>query len=90
MGTDVAGPPEGRRRIVMLVDNGVNGDSRVQKEARSAAEAGWEVTLLGRSPDKQEHTWSLGPAKVRLLPMGTPLAKRPHEFRRHWVAAPLA
>jgi glycogen synthase len=83
-------PPQGRHRIVMLVDNGVNGDSRVQKEARSAAEAGWEVTLLGRSPDDGEHTWSLGPATVRLLPMPTPLAKRPHEFRRHWLIAPLA
>ncbi|MET8146990.1 glycosyltransferase family 4 protein [Actinoplanes sp. NPDC049668] len=90
MGFDVAGPPQDRRRVVMLVDNGVNGDSRVQKEARSAAEAGFDVTLLGRSPDKQEHTWSLGPARVRLLPMATPLAKRPHEFRRHWLVAPLA
>jgi len=88
MGTDVAGPPEGRRRIVMLVDNGVNGDSRVQKQARSAAEAGWDVTLLGRSPDKDEHTWTLGPAKVRLLPVN--MQKRPHEFRRHWLVAPLA
>ena len=80
----------GRPRIVMLVDNGVHGDSRVQKEARSAAEAGWDVTLLGRSPDTAEHTWTLGPAWVRLLPMTTALAKRPHEFRRRWVAAPLA
>ena len=74
----------------MLVDNGVNGDSRVQKEARSAAEAGWDVTLLGLSPDREEHAWTLGPAKVRLLPMPTSLAKRPHEFRRHWIIAPLA
>ena len=36
-------------RVVMLVDNGVEGDSRVQKTARSAAEAGWDVTLLGCS-----------------------------------------
>ncbi|WIN00965.1 glycosyltransferase family 4 protein [Actinoplanes oblitus] len=74
----------------MLVDNGVNGDSRVQKQARSAAEAGFEVILLGRSPDGAEHTWTLGPARVRLLPMPTPLHKRPHEFRRRWVVAPLA
>ncbi|WP_189328938.1 glycosyltransferase family 4 protein [Actinoplanes ianthinogenes] len=74
----------------MLVDNGVHGDSRVQKQARSAAEAGFEVTLLGRSPDGKEHTWTLGPAQVRLVPMPTPLHKRPHEFRRPWVAAPLA
>ena len=30
----------GRGRVVMLVDNGVEGDSRVQKSAQSAAEAG--------------------------------------------------
>ncbi|AEV83027.1 glycosyl transferase family 1 [Actinoplanes sp. SE50] len=54
----------------MLVDNGVNGDSRVQKTARSAAEAGWDVTLLGCSPDHEEHRWQIGPAEVRLLPMG--------------------
>ncbi|BCY07134.1 glycosyltransferase family 4 protein [Actinoplanes sp. L3-i22] len=54
----------------MLVDNGVHGDSRVQKTARSAAEAGWNVTLLGCSPDDVEHSWHLGGAEVRLLPMG--------------------
>ncbi len=54
----------------MLVDNGVHGDSRVQKTARSAAEAGWNVTLLGCSPDATEHHWRIGDAEVRLLPMG--------------------
>lgn len=39
-----------RGRVVMLVDNGVIGDSRVQKAARSAADAGWDVVLLGRAP----------------------------------------
>ncbi|MEE6261235.1 glycosyltransferase family 4 protein [Plantactinospora sonchi] len=53
----------------MLVDNGVEGDSRVQKTARSAAEAGWDVTLLGCSPTDREQRWWLGPALVRLLPM---------------------
>ncbi|WP_436536952.1 glycosyltransferase family 4 protein [Actinoplanes sp. HUAS TT8] len=54
----------------MLVDNGVHGDSRVQKTARSAAEAGWNVTLLGCSPDNTEQKWRIGDAEVRLLPMG--------------------
>ncbi len=57
-------------RVVMLVDNGVEGDSRVQKAARSAAEHGWDVTLLGCSPDEGERRWCLGDARVRLLPMG--------------------
>jgi glycosyltransferase involved in cell wall biosynthesis len=59
-----------RGRIVMLVDNGVDGDSRVQKTARSAADHGWDVTLLGVSPTGREERWTLGAADVRLLPMG--------------------
>lgn len=54
----------------MLVDTAVDGDSRVQKAARSAAEAGWDVTLLGRSPTTEEREWRLGRARVRLLPVG--------------------
>jgi glycosyltransferase involved in cell wall biosynthesis len=77
-------------RIVMLVQNGVNGDSRVQKEAASAAAAGWEVHLLGRSPDKHRHEWRLGDATVWLLPMQTVLTRRPHEFRPAWLRDPLA
>jgi len=60
----------------MLVDNGVLGDSRVQKVARSAADAGWSVTLLGRSPNGQPQRWWLGDAEVRLLPMPDPLARQ--------------
>jgi glycogen(starch) synthase len=77
-------------RIVMLVDNGVDGDSRVQKTARSAAEAGWDVILLGRVMSGEAKTWRLGPAEVRLLRMPSPLKLRRHEFRRHWLIAPLA
>jgi glycosyltransferase involved in cell wall biosynthesis len=53
----------------MLVDNGVEGDSRVQKSARSAALAGWDVTLLGCSPTNEARTWRLGPVRVRLIPL---------------------
>ncbi|WP_121398917.1 glycosyltransferase family 4 protein [Micromonospora sp. M71_S20] len=75
----------------MLVDNGVNGDSRVQKAARSAAAAGWDVVLLGRAPaGGQPQSWRLGDAEVRLIPMPEPLAKRRHEFRRPLLRAPLA
>jgi glycosyltransferase involved in cell wall biosynthesis len=58
-----------RGRVVMLVDNAVEGDSRVQKAARSAADAGWEVTLLGISPTGETQSSRLGAAEVRLLPM---------------------
>lgn len=77
-------------RIVMLVDNDVRRDSRVQKVARSAAEAGWDVTLLGLSATGQPEQWNLGAARVRLLPMATPLATRRHQFRRAWLRWPLA
>lgn len=73
----------------MLVDNAVEGDSRVQKAAESAAQAGWDVVLLGKSLDTHEHTWMIGDAKARLLPVEQPLAKRRHEFRRR-LRAPLA
>jgi glycosyltransferase involved in cell wall biosynthesis len=56
-------------KVVMLVDNGVEGDSRVQKTARSAADAGWDVTLLGLSTTGEPRDWRLGQAHVRLLPM---------------------
>lgn len=79
-----------RGRVVMLVDNGVDGDSRVQKEARSAAERGWDVILLGRSPDRQVRTWRIGDARVRLVPVPTPLAKRRYEWRWAPLRSPLA
>jgi glycogen synthase len=62
-------------RIVMLVDNGVEGDSRVQKEARSAAAAGWDVILLGvREPASPRIEWRIGGARVRLIQLKRPLA----------------
>ncbi|MFJ8578265.1 glycosyltransferase [Micromonospora sp. NPDC093277] len=63
-----------RGRVVMLVDNGVEGDSRVQKAARSAADAGWDVTLLGCARTEGERDWRLGGAHVRVLPLGAPAA----------------
>ena len=63
-----------RGRIVMLVDNGVEGDSRVQKQARSAAAAGWDVTLLGFRPHTAKRfEWTVGEANVRLVPLKRPL-----------------
>ncbi|MGY1436071.1 glycosyltransferase family 4 protein [Streptomyces reniochalinae] len=90
--TPHAGQPTGGRRgrVVMLVCNGVRGDSRVQKTARSAAEAGWDVTLLGRSPDGRPASWRLGEARVRLLPVPTPLAHPPRATRRPLLTGPLA
>lgn len=75
----------------MLVDNAVEGDSRVQKEARSIVERGWDVVLLGKAPDGTAGSrWKLGKARVRLLPVPLVNARRPHEFRRAPLRAPLA
>ena len=71
-----------RGRVVMLVDNDVRGDSRVQKEARSMAAAGWEVILLGERRDAPLETWTIGDAEVRLVPMVDKLTVAPTAWRR--------
>ncbi|MFF0659297.1 glycosyltransferase [Micromonospora tulbaghiae] len=65
------------RRVVMLVDNAVEGDSRVQKAARSAADAGWDVTLIGCAHVDAERRWQLGDAEVRVLPLSAARALSP-------------
>ena len=77
-------------RVVMLVDNGVDGDSRVQKMAVAAAAAGYDVTLLGISPGGRPRRWQLGAAQIRLLRVPLHLAPRPYKFRRPWIRGPLA
>ncbi|MFG3579874.1 glycosyltransferase family 4 protein [Micromonospora chersina] len=79
-----------RGRVVMLVDNGVHGDSRVQKAARSAAEAGWEVILVGiLKSATAEETWRLGDAEVRLIRVPRRLP-HPITYRRALLRRPLA
>ncbi|MCF4138302.1 glycosyltransferase family 4 protein [Streptomyces sp. Tue 6430] len=86
--TDAPRPTKGR--VVMLVDNKVDGDSRVQKAAESAAAAGWDVVLLGLVRSGNGRTWKLGDAEVRLLPLKTPLAKRHAERHRSPLRRPFA
>ncbi|MFG3259257.1 glycosyltransferase [Streptomyces sp. NPDC048172] len=83
-------PGRARGRVVMLVDNAVAGDSRVQKSAASAAAAGWEVFLLGASKDRKRHHWRHEGAEVRLLPKPSPLSVRRHLLRTPLVRRPLA
>ncbi|MEO3926549.1 glycosyltransferase family 4 protein [Micromonosporaceae bacterium B7E4] len=78
-----------RGRVVMLVDNGVHGDSRVQKTARSAAEAGWEVVLVGVLGRAEVDRWQIGGAQVRLVPVRRSLGRHPTQFRRS-LRRPLA
>jgi len=81
--------PPTRGRVVMLVDNGVHGDSRVQKAAGSAAEAGWEVVLVGIRGASAEETWRIGDAEVRLVPVPRRVG-HPHTYRRSLLRRPLA
>ncbi len=62
------------RRLAMLVANGVDGDSRVQRTARAASDGGWEVLVVGRSPDDRVHRHGLGGASVLLVPVPAVLA----------------
>jgi glycosyltransferase involved in cell wall biosynthesis len=70
-----------RGRIVMLVDNSVRNDSRVQKQARSAAEMGWEVILIGKAPGQKPERFKLGEAQVRLIPVAHTLGRRRYQLR---------
>lgn len=68
-------------RVVMLVDNAIDGDSRVQKSARAMAEAGWEVHLIGRTAIDGPTEYMIGDAHVHRfpvlrLPLRNPLRKR--------------
>lgn len=74
----------------MLVDNGVKNDSRVQKSARSAAEAGWDVILFGISNTREIQTWTIGDAEVRLVPKPSPLSPRQQDMKGLRHRAPLA
>jgi glycosyltransferase involved in cell wall biosynthesis len=74
----------------MLVDNGVHGDSRVQKAALSAAEAGWQVILVGILKGRAtEDSWRIGDAEVRLIRVPRRL-QHPVTYRRALLRRPLA
>lgn len=66
--------------VVMLVANDVTGDSRVQKTARSAAAAGYEVTVIGRSMEKTGSKEWIGGARIRRVPV-------PLYFKKHGYGA---
>ncbi|MEU3453762.1 glycosyltransferase [Micromonospora sp. NPDC006766] len=73
-------------RLVVLVANGITGDSRVQKTAIAAARDGWDVVLVGRSASKKrgEPTRSaMGPIEVLRVPVVPVLSRDP--ARRHRI-----
>ncbi|WP_326690015.1 glycosyltransferase [Streptomyces sp. NBC_01795] len=60
-----------RPRLAVIVGNSITGDSRVQKTAVAAARAGWDVTLVGRSPSKRREQSVLGPVTVLKVPVNS-------------------
>ncbi|MDP9821637.1 glycosyltransferase family 4 protein [Nocardioides massiliensis] len=86
------GAAGGRRlpRVVMLVDNDVRRDSRVQKQAASMAARGWDVVLLGRGKPGREQRWRIGDARVRLVPVPTAMRFRYGDLRRARLRSPLS
>ena len=60
----------------MVVRNAVSGDSRVRKSACALAAAGWDVTVIGTSPDELEHRLELDGVPVVLVPVPAVLTGR--------------
>ena len=77
-------------RVVMLVDNIIDGDSRVQKAAKSMADAGWEVHLIGRSPTGEVETYALGAAVAHRMPLDPAMPRKTLRQRVARVKFPLA
>lgn len=59
----------GDKHIVMLVANGVTGDSRVQKSAASAAAAGYRVTVVGLSKTASRTVEQVGDVTIVRVPV---------------------
>lgn len=59
----------GRPRVVSLVSNSVDGDSRVQKVAMALADLGYESILVGRHPEDERDHYLLGQALVERIPI---------------------
>jgi glycogen synthase len=72
----------------MLVDNPIEGDSRVQKAAFSAARMGWDVVVIGCGP--VERQWRVGAAQAMVVPVKPVLRSRPHLRRHPLLRRPLA
>ena len=70
------GPAGARGRVAMVVRNAVSGDSRVRKSACALAAAGWDVTVIGTSPDELEHRLELDGVPVVLVPVPAVLTGR--------------
>lgn len=71
--TDAAA--RGAVRVLMLVENDVVADTRVQKEAFALARAGLDVTVLGVAGGTERFEGRLGPCRLVRVPVGTEAAE---------------
>ncbi|HEX2143172.1 MAG TPA: glycosyltransferase family 4 protein [Glycomyces sp.] len=71
-------------RVVMVVANRIDGDSRVQKSAQSMAEEGWEVHLVGLSVAGKPERYRHGDVDYHKIPV--PKMDPPRRLR-DWAAA---
>lgn len=80
----------GPGRVLMVVPNRIDGDSRVQKAAASMAEAGWDVHLMGMSDTPKKQRYEQDGAKIHKIPL--PTLDVPKTLRRRLasVCFPLA
>lgn len=80
-----------RPHVVMLVDNVIVGDSRVQKQARAMAERGWRVTLVGRRlAEKHPKRGMFGDVPARFAYVATEAGAAPRLERSTLLRNPLA
>lgn len=75
-------PAAGRPHVVMLVANDVTTDSRVKKEARAVADAGYRVTVLGVAADGRRSLERLGDVLVVRVPVAFQLRDERDRKRR--------
>jgi glycosyltransferase involved in cell wall biosynthesis len=77
----------GALRVVMFVYNDVTRDSRVLREAKSLADAGFRVTVIGRPRSLDEHSISRQERDgftILLVPMRHVWRTWLHRFRKPW------
>jgi len=63
----IEGASARRPRIVLVVDNHVTVDSRVQKTARAAADAGYDTVIVGRSTTHERVVTEVGGVRTILV-----------------------
>jgi glycosyltransferase involved in cell wall biosynthesis len=69
-------------KVLMMVDNAIVGDSRVQKTAKSVSDLGHEVLLLGRDLGNPELPKDMGNVKIVRVEVEVPISDFLHTHPR--------